>query len=345
MLDLCKKFQNKNDIWKEFMKKFMYVFLMFQSIIMFSQDDILIKIEQKDGSFLTYNLSDIEEINFNDFSLSSVCNICFINDSLFSIQTYKIVSMALKHGNSNIDSLSIYFYYYDHYNYLLQKNLNIPINVIDSITFLNTNEIYGKVFSNINIEFIGLNAVYQKYTTYNPPGDTKSYDETKSFDRIIDLMNNFHKYWNPYYWGCGKCFNQKIIGDLDYCYAVESYTGTHNTCNYSYCYLFLDTEKMIIDSLFYINIMKDEYPPKAGGSYRDELNYEESLKIYSVPYILQNDNKIVVNYKIDDLSKIKYSMSSHHYVGTSGNNVDSYSYFTKFLPPTDSATIAIVIKE
>jgi hypothetical protein len=308
---------------------------------MFSQNNIEVKIEQKNGSFLTYNLIDIKEINFQDSSLSSVCTIFMQNDSIFSTQNYKIVSMAVKNGINNIDSLSIHYYW----NLRTNGYYNIPLKVIDSISFLNTNEIFGKVFSNIKLEINGLNAVYDNTVYRNPPGKFEGSNDTTKFNKIIDLKNNYWTIWNPYGWGCEKRFSQNIIGDLNYCNADESYKYTHNTCGFSKCYLFIDTLKMIIDSLFYINKGKDYSPAQTGGGYRDELDYSQSLILYSVPFTLLNDNTIVVNYTIDDLSKIKYKYDSEHVVGSSQSYTQTITSFLNFLSLTDSATISIVIRE
>ena len=74
-------------------------------------------------------------------------------------------------------------------------------------------------------------------------------------------------------------------------------------------------------------------------------NYYERFKLFSIPFTFQSDGSIVISYKIDNLSQIEYSYSKSYYEGNASIYTSSNTSFTKFLPPLDSATISIVIRE
>jgi hypothetical protein len=313
---------------------------------MFSKDEIKVKIEQKDGSYLTYNLSDISEINFKEYSLSNICNIYIKPDSVFRIESYRIISLSEKKGD-NIDSLSIFYNHGLVYPYYSQRYINLPLNIIDSIAFENTNTLFGKSYRQIDFSIQGITSEFKSNVINYPNGTNDSSTYSKKLNKSLNIVNSFTipANYDDDWECCDVCYGHKKTGDLYYCggYVAINHSHKTNSCTNAQTYLYIDTIINIIDSLIFISDAKSYMD--LGGSNKVETIISEKLVLYSLPFSLQSDGRITVNSKITDFSKIIYDFYYSDYDGNNEIYTLSTESFSKFISLTDSATISIVIRE
>jgi hypothetical protein len=229
-----------------------------------------------------------------------------------------------------------------------QTFFKLPLHEIDSIIFENTNKLFGKIYSNIEIKIQGLSGVFKNERHSYFPDKYENSIDTSSVDIKPQIINKFYLGLIRLY-DCERCRYSVNNGNLNFCFDKQEEGGEGNE-SYRSCYsskisLSIDTTKLIIDTLFYhLKNIKNIWRA-SGGSWRNDIDIEEKLILTDIPFNKNIDGSITAIFNINANQNIKYSYYDKNFIGTNGVYTEWQRYFTGFLPPLDSATISIVIRE
>lgn len=323
---------------------FYFLFCLLNLAVLFGQNSPVIKIINDDGTEISFNLSDLQEISFEEFSYSNICYIYTSDDSVKRFNTFSIAIMKIYDINKvttldisiKVDSLNI-------------KSIFIPAERIDSILFKNYNNLFGRVYTNIEFKLDSLVGYFGYETGDSYPGhitsDTSSYYQKINFYSKINNIkkNNLSAGWAH----CFSCSENTNKGNLDFCNDDVKYNWDEyyygQDCKANNIFIFIDTLKYRIDSLFFNSSIVYK-SSSIMGSWSHERDDNFNLVLYSLPFILENDGTIHSYIKLDDFENIKYFYKYYNSQGTSGGRNHENKVFRNFDKANGDYIIEIIIK-
>jgi hypothetical protein len=269
------------------------------------------------------------------------CSIYFKKDSVITFRTFAIKDITITKDKDSIPNLE-FSRSFNSYPPLLLK---LPLNVIDSIIFKNTNLLYGRIYNKIEIKIKGLKAKYSTTRYIYPPDHNESQMDTISIDRTFILKNKSNILSQHSIMNCYTCASGKT-GNLSFCYdtMIFKYDAYYESCNYEKLYLLIDTINLIINTFNYNLIYQSSEFGKT-GSYENTTHSNQSLVLSGVSFKINPDGSLSGIKEIDSTNIIQYDSRYSNYNGTHGSHTQTETSFYGFLPLTESATISIVIRE
>ena len=327
---------------------FFIIFCILNVTVLLAQNSPIIKIYNEDGTVKSFNLSDLQEISFQEFSYSNICYIYTKDDSVTSYKTYTIDSMKIINIDSNPKlNLNIKL------DKGLFKNDTIYISKIDSIIFKNSNSLYNRVYNNVELNISGLVGEFSNRTIENHPLKDTTYNAVQAFEIKFDITTRIKIYTipsnMPYYCDDYECCKKSNQGTLNFCsdnniFYNQGQSG--NDCNYQCASFYIDTLKNIIDSVIYIlDNKKDIYAET--GSYNEHYLKNINLVLISIPYIIEKDGTIYCKINMKDIfekNNIKYNYYYSNGGGTDGIYLTNIEIFQKLNEILDDGYLEIKIK-
>ena len=195
------------------MKKcLLYLLIIFlQYSFGFANNEPIIKIYKDDGTSVSFELSEIEVINFKEFSYSNDCFI-YTTDSLFKIRTFTIDYIKVFEADSNF-FLDI-SYQVQFFGQRVQ--LKVDLVKIDSIIFKNSNVLFNHLYTKIDFSISEITGEFSYTYVENQPQSDTSYNLTKAFDIKFDIQNR-KLFYSQFLCGEEDCANIKLPGSLNFC--------------------------------------------------------------------------------------------------------------------------------
>lgn len=309
------------------MKFLLLVMILFISITLHAEDKQL-RIIKSNGEEEIYQLSEIKHLNFEQNTYSGICKFSLTNGDSVEFAVKEINSITFKKGSEQKDSIVV-----NHYDDNKNKVFFISIDDIKEIVFWNKNQLGDYIFSNIEIQINGIKAEYES--------------GTKEFNYKLSYFNTDGKGFSSFdYFSCWPY--KYPINPVNYdgninllTYSFDGFFPDYH-CHYYHTTIFIKEENKMIDSLFLTRIWRDHTAPQAGGSWRNESDYEDRLRLYSIPFEFEGES-IIAEFKIDDLNKLKYYYFFKNVTGSSGGHSTSTDKFIQFLEIKDNAMIKIKI--
>lgn len=303
--------------------KILVLALMLLSSINLLSEDKQLRIIKSNGEEEIFQLSEIKHLNFEQNTYSGICKFSLTNGDSVEFAVNEINSITFKQDLEQNDSIVVSYYSYKNDRYA------IAFKDIKEITFFNKNQFKDYIYTKFEIQISGLIAVYSSGNRELKFNFQYSNDvpRNSSFDY-------FHCY--PYTYPLRPLNSNGNINLSNHFYngSVPDFY-----CRYYHTTIFINDKDKIIDSLILTRIWR-EHEVGSGGGWRKESDYEDRLRLYSIPFEFEGES-IISEFKIDDLKKIKYYYLFNNITGSSGGHSTSTDQFIQFLEIKDNAKIII----
>jgi hypothetical protein len=294
-------------------------------------------------TLLEYDIQDITSLSFDNNTYLSICRV-YMADTTVRMVTFRISNITID-GGKNKDSLLIFN--------LTDVKDSFAISKIDSIKFSKGNTIQGNTYSNVSINFTGYLWLYHETSKiYNEGGSTITLKDTivPYTTKSISISNNFSSRKNypfPYGSACSYCLDIAPAGSIWLCsdniyYEFVNYDDGTTSCSLSQIKLLIDTVNLKIDTLIYS--ASSSYDKTVGHHYYSHGG-SEGLRLSNIPYVIQDDGKLVASINSLMASGIIYSNNYGESSNEGGSSHDTGSQFVSIDDSSPGCTITIEIKE